>query len=86
MLAIVERALAAIGLERALAEQLGELAGARAAQQVHLEEALLRVQIALAAQHVDERLAAHRGNRAGVERDRQRATEPRQRRFAGPAR
>ena len=86
VLAIAERALAAIGRERALAEQLGELAGARAAQQVHLKEALLRVQVALAAQHVGERLAAHGRNRARVERDRQRRREPRQRRFAAAAR
>jgi hypothetical protein len=54
----VERLLGAIERERALAEQLRELAGGRAAQQIHLKEPLLRVHVALAAQRVLERGAA----------------------------
>ena len=40
------RARRAIGRQRDGAEQLGELAGRAAAQQIHLEETLLRVHVA----------------------------------------
>ena len=71
---------------RALAEKLGELAGARAPQQIHLKEALLRMQVALRAQRVKERLGSHRRYPARIEGNGRARREARQRRFAPSAR
>jgi hypothetical protein len=78
--------LAAVGRKRPLAEELGELAGARAAQQVHLKEPLLRVQEALRAEHVEERCAANGRDRARIECDGNGRSQPRDRGFARAAR
>jgi hypothetical protein len=57
------------------AEEFGEFAGGGAAQEIHLEEAFLRVEPAEGAGDIGAALATDRGHAEGVARDRHRRTE-----------
>ena len=69
------RADGAVGVEQARAEQARELAGAGAAQQVHLEQPVLGVRIARRARDVRARRAADDRHAGGIALDRDRGVE-----------
>ncbi len=73
-------AVEAIEGERLGAEDLAQRAGGSAPLELELEHPLARDEVALRAERIHERRRVHRGNRAGVEVDRNRRREPRQRR------
>ena len=77
-----QRAHLAVHGERRPAEERGELARGAAPQQVHLEEALLRVQEAGGAGHVEAALAAHHRHAARVALDADRRAQPGERALA----
>ena len=77
-----QRADLAVELERRLAEERGELARGAAPQQVHLEEALLRVQEAGGAGDVEAAPPAHHRHAARVALDAHRRAQARERALA----
>ncbi len=82
----LERSLCEVRREGALAEQCRELTGGGAPREVHLEEPLLRVHVALAAQRVGERGRVNRRYGARIEVDRHGCLETGHRRLPGAPR
>lgn len=73
----------AIEHERSAADERGELARCRAPREIHLKEALLRVDEPLGAEDIDERVAADPRHGVRVELDRHGGVETGKRRCSG---